>query len=510
MKEIIASVKRSYPVTPGRGWGARRWEASKTHRLNQAHWLDALEGSINTDLASELATLRTRCIYEADNNPLIDGMIFTHEVDIVGPDGPELQVQSDSDVYNEWLEDQWREWFKAPTPNKRISGAALLRLWVRSLVWTCGELLAQKVTKRSASGPVAMRVKPISPRRLNTPTEKASDPNVVMGVHLDADGDPQRYYIDEVTSFAGIESTTKSIPVSPDDIIHLFMIREEDQARGVPRLAPSLPAAADLRDYDAEVLEAAHQAANQGVVWYADDDRAEYREVDTSIEMERGTQGTGPPGWKPMVVNPAYPPTQYPDFRSERQMEIGRPAAMPLMVIRLDAGRHNYSSARFDGQNYSRAGEVIQNTISGTPKTTGPLNELVDDVDREASLSERAAGLRPPERPDKVEYLWTWSRPPHVDPQKENEADRTELEMGTADYSDLLAKRGRTVDGTIAKRKRTLEKLKAAELPPVPTVLPKGSQFATLAEHKAAATQEELPEESAADTSDAEEELVDA
>jgi lambda family phage portal protein len=487
-RSVRAKVKRSYPAD---ALSARRWEAAKTHRLNQAHWQNAREQSVNVDLQDYLATLRTRCTYERDNNPLVDGIVFTHYVDIVGRDGPELQVQSDSSTYNEWLEAHWRKWFKAPTPNPKVSGAALLRLWVQSL-WRAGEFLAQKVTAK-ADSLVQMRLRPIHPRRLATPMAMAGRDDIVMGIQFSREGEPQRYFIQEEQAFGTLAYSTETASIPPDDIVHFFLLREEDQARGFPWLGSSLPSTADLRDYDAETLESARQAANLGVYWHTVDPNAPYLDVNEQETLERGTQSTGPPGWQPKMLTPQQPTTQYSEFHDERLREVGRPVAMPLMVIKLDAGQHNYSSARFDGRNYDRACEVIQCAISGTAKATGPLSELVDDVDREAGLYERAQRMNPPERPEEVTYEWTWSRPPQVDREKESAADRADMEMMIASPQDIAAARGTTLDTLIAKLQRANEKLEAAGLPPIPMILPKGSAYARRGDLKAAATDGPTP-----------------
>ena len=128
------------------------------------------------------------------------------------------------------------------------------------------------------------------------------------------------------------------------------------------------------------------------------------------------------------------------------------------------------------------------------------MSELVEDVAREAYVADRLKFLRgegpaPPERPDDVQYEWTWPQPENIDKQKENAADRLDLEMGTADYSDLLARRGQTLDGMIAKRKRTADKLKAAGLPAMPTIMPSKSVFASHAAVEAAAAEEGIGQE---------------
>ena len=111
----------------------RRWEAGNTDRLNEAHWLYAQDESLNAWLSAQLPTIRGRASYEVKNNGMLKGMIATHADDIVGSDGPQLQVQSDDDRYNEALEELWRSWFYAPTHLPNVSGSALLKLWVKSL-----------------------------------------------------------------------------------------------------------------------------------------------------------------------------------------------------------------------------------------------------------------------------------------------------------------------------------------------------------------------------------------
>jgi len=447
----------------------RRWEAAETNRLNSAQWSQVTGQSINADLESYLETIRTRATYEAANNPFVDGVISTHCDDVVGPDGPVCQVLSDDEIYNQAAERIVRDWFRAPCPNPKTSGVAMLKLWVRDL-WSSGEFLAQRVT-RNVSGPVTLGVKPIHPRRLGTPADLYGDADVVMGVRLTRDGVPTQYYVSEPTRFGAYElETSKFTPVPADMMIHEFLTREEDQVRGVPWLASCLQAIADLRQYDAEVLEAARQAANQAVFLAATGPDVDYMPVNESEEIERGTISTCPPGWQPYMLNPTQPSTQYVDFRKERQAEIARAVGMPLMMVRLDSSNHNYSSARFDGQIYARATASIQRFLGGTARMRGVLYELVDEVLREAELAKAL-----PPRPEGCDFAFLWPSTPHVDPKKEAEAERVQLENGSLAYGDLLAGRGLDEDETIAKRKRSQEKLEKAGLPPLPTAAAKAA-----------------------------------
>jgi len=446
----------SHPVWGGGGHSTRSFESAETTRLNQAHWRDADDQSVNVWLQSKLAGMRARSTYEPRQNGMVLGIINTHIDDIVGPDGPALQVISDDDKYNTALEDTWRDWFYAPTHKPNVSGTSLLKSWVRG-PWKTGEFLAQLITLPNADGPISLRIRPQHPRWLSTPMGMTGDPNVFMGIRFDGLGRPATYYIQKPQSLPTQLATFDQFDQVPaEDIIHEFISEEEDQARGIPWLNTALQPSADLRDYDAQVMDAARLMADQSTLLYCENPEVIW-EVPENSTYERRTIRMSPPGWKPFVLPASQPPVQYPDYRGERMRELGRPVGMPLLMIRLDSSGHNYSSARLDTQSYARAVAGIQNWISGTEKSYGTLNRLVDEIAKEGRFS--VPGLR--NRPKKVVYKWTWPTRPHVDRLKEASADDKKLTNGSATMTDVLATDGKTIEShymTLAREKKLKEK----------------------------------------------------
>lgn len=428
-----ASRYRSAP-----SWGQRRFEAAETDRLNEAHWLHATDNHVNEWLRERLSILRARCVYETRHNGMLSGVVGTLVDDVVGPDGPVLQVLSDDNTYNDALEQLWRTWFAAPTFRPTFSGTQLLKLWVRNLP-RCGEFLATIETDRDAEGPVQLRLKPRHPRLLGTPYDRAGDVRHEMGIDFDEpDGRPVRYWIGS-RQFGGL---TTYAPYPPDLVIHEFLVEEEGQARGIPWSTPSLPSAADLRDYDDQVQDAARQMADAAAMLYTENPDVPVWDAPEETEIQRRTVRMAPPGWKPWQYNASQPPAQYPDYRAERHRELGRPFGMPLLMVRLDSSRHNYSSARLDTQTYNRTVQGIQRWLSGTEASCGTLNRLVDLIAAEARFTLPA--LR--RRPERVLYHWTWTPRPHVDPAKEATAEETGLRNRTLSFSDALAARGTNLD----------------------------------------------------------------
>jgi capsid protein len=134
----------------------RRWDGAATHRLNAAQFEDVTGRTINEDLVSALPVLMARCSYEASTNPTIEGMIGTHAIDIVGPDGPQWQVlpkepnrlaaskvlQEQFADYAAAAEDFLQDWFLSPDLNGELSGVEILTMDCTQQ-WTTGNSVVQ-------------------------------------------------------------------------------------------------------------------------------------------------------------------------------------------------------------------------------------------------------------------------------------------------------------------------------------------------------------------------------
>jgi lambda family phage portal protein len=421
--------------------------------LNEDHWADAKDESLNTLLASDLPTLRARSQYEFLNNPLVKGVVKTYGDDIAGPNGPTLTVQSDDDNYNKILEQIWREWWVRPDLNGVFSGVDILNLSMYQ-VWTVGDYLWQIVTDREAKGPIQSRVLLIHPRRMTTPYDKTGDDSVVLGVRRSKTGKPLSYYIEEAPQGEGLQRySLEYAEVPAADMVHGFEHLDSEQVRGFPWLTSCLPVVAELRDYDQQVLEAAKMAAALAVLLFARNPDVGFAVVNETTEIESGTMKTLPPGYEAMQVTPHQPPAVYRDFRAERMRELGRPVGMPLLTVNLDARGHSWSSARLDRDVYHSGLRVQQGGINRTG-----LNRLLDVVRREAELA-----LLIPMRSD-VKYVWTWPVFSSIDPLKEAKGATERLQSGTSTLAQECAALGEDWEEVIEQRKREQEGLRKAGL----------------------------------------------
>lgn len=433
----------------------RRWEAAETNRLNKVHWSGAQDQSVNYDINLYAEKLRARCAYEAANNPTVSGVIETHVNDVVGKEGPTLQVQSSDTNFNEAFERVWRKWWRSPDVNGRLSGAAILRQWVRML-WISGEFFSQKVN--ADRGAVRLRLQQIHPRRVISPFGSAFD-NTFMGVRLSDTGRPLAYHVANEDFRFGMGMLAQTVEVPADQVIHGFNPTEPGQIRGVPILAPALGAIADCRDFDQETLDAARAAANQALYMWTTSPEAGFVDVNEEVSIQRRTLSTLPPGWQLAQLNPNHPSTTYVEFRGERQRDIGRPVGMPLLMVRLDSSNHNYSSARFDGQVYQRGLSVFDEML----ECCG-MNPLALEVAQEAYLSRLLPAI-----PDDLSFFWQWPKAPHVDPLKEALAATERMSNGTSTLFDELAALGKDPDAHLAQLKKEKELREKGILPALAT-----------------------------------------
>lgn len=441
----------------------RRLEAAHTDRLNDAHWsLASFDQHINSVLDTDLARTIQRIAYEAVNNPLLEGVIETHVADFVGPSGPTLDIQSDSDRYNKWLREYWEQWWLMPDAEGRRSGPEILDGMIRGF-WKTGDFLAETVDDPTVRGTVMMRLKLHHSQYLQQPATVPDNGNqIIMGVEVEPRfGRPVAYHVvrgaDQVR-FSGFGGQTERIPI--ENMHHLFRVLDPGQVRGLPWASSCLNTIADIRDTDNQLLDAIRLAADFGLVLETEDPDAQPIEPGSSYPLQRRQMTTLPPGYKPTQVAPEHPGTNVLEFRDERLRELGRVVGMPLEKVKASAKDMNFSQTKHGQGNYWRC---IEKLHGWTERSL--LNDLVMKVEREARLSLMVEGRAVPRRPDKVKLVWTWDGPPEVDPRIEAMSLNIKRGLGALTITDILERSGRTLEQHIAREQREREAYAEAGLP---------------------------------------------
>lgn len=479
-EHLLKKLEKHLPVE------TRSWDAAQQNKDQAWTWSKADGRHINSVLVDHLETVQQRSLYEVRANPIVEGTIETHKSDVVGKDGPKLQVQTDDDSWNDAVEIMWREEFASNCDGAgQLSIGDFLKQELESL-WSVGTILSQIVDDVESESATTTKLHPISARRLATPWDKTGDPLHILGVERNKLGRHLQYYIteEEEDYRFGLPGSLRPKSYPARDFICEFRRHQPGQVLGFPLLASSLQTLEDLRGYDQAVMDAAKTAAILAVLAFTTSDQADIDEnaLKEPKKLVSGAVNFIPDHYQFGTVNPNQPANNHVEYRSERQRELGRPVGMPLMQIRLDSSGHNYSSARFDGQIYHRANQSMQSWLERRV-----LNRVFRLVLQEAML----LGLVPSRPIQDLRFQWNWDQPPHVDPVKEAMAERIRLENKTLSPQRACASHGEDFE-TIAKDwDRANSILEQNGLPPmlgaVPGDLAKLAAYLTKDEEPAAA-----------------------
>jgi capsid protein len=428
----------------------RRWDAAQTHRLNAGHWAQALSAQhINQDIASDLETLAARCTFEAANNPMVEGVINTHSIDLVTPSGPTLAITSENAGFNSIVRDGWARWWESPEIGGEISGVELLRRW-NGLLWRRGDIVAIFDSEPSV-GPndVALRLFDVDPQRLRTPYDRAGEELIAMGIRRSYKGKPLSYFIDDESQVSTWSLYTGSATeYAADNVLHYFASLEPGQVRGIPKLASCLEEIAQLRQYDIEVLDAAKAAANNGLLATNDNPEQFSGDLPTaSITLERGRVKWLEPGWKLGQMQPHQPIATYADFRHEKLRALGRACHMPLLLILLSAEESNYSQSKMDVNVFYERGLRAERYAL----ELRVMNRIFAQWYREFRMLRRGGRFVYQMEPPRFKASWQWEAIPPGDELKAMQAKQlkralmlstpsTDCEEMGASLSDMLTR----------------------------------------------------------------------
>lgn len=435
------------------------------NRLNQGHFARANGQSINEELNNWLPSLMAWCEFEYSRSPLFQGVVNTFKDDVVGRDGPLLQVTSDYQAFNDAVEEAWWEVFDDPDPSHRYGGVECMKTWVQGLLIAGSYVNINATVERDF--PVSFGWRAVHARRLVTPSQFAGDPDVAFGTRYNpTTGAPIEHYIAKPARYAGMANSgalsTEFDTVPAAALQHCFIPFEPEQLTGSPLLSVSIETAADLRDYDKYVMQAAKNAAAHAVGLQVMHPEAV---VDpdpipgNTYQVRPGEVNVAPLGWAWQSLTATQPNAQYTEFRHERGAEIGRPIHMPLLVVFLTAAEANFASAQYEGTVYTDGVASIQGFIERRSLNRFVLRNLIPEL-----VLRR--GLRVPK---KFDLVWTWNKPAHANIERFVKAIETMVELGIIAPSQASAMLGYDWEKVVDARKKNAQQLDEAGLPPTPT-----------------------------------------
>lgn len=436
----------------------RQRRFSRPDRLHpQALNGPALPTSINDDLARDLPRMMAECAHAYATNPIFEGVCNTYTQDVVGPNGPTLQIVCDDAIFAERVEEAWKIVFNRPDPTGRMSGVENAKMWVRLLL-NAGSFLNINRSVPRGRGLPDFGWSTIHPRRLVTPMEFIGDEDVAFGVKMDRIGRPETYYLDRPQRFGGNTLLGNSYQQFPAEMVqHRYFAVEPEQLQGYPMMNSTLRTLEEIVELDGATIEAAQSAAHHAW-WLHSSDPKKVIDPDPigsdTYQLQRGAVNIAPIGWTPTGLPASQPNPEAIQYRNLRLAELGRPINMPLLIVLLSVNEATFSSAQFAGSLYRDGIRGVQVYLERET-----LNELLEQVITDLVIRGEV------KRPRKYQKVWTHNVPPYANIEKFVGALEKMVSNGWISSAEASALLGYDWDQVVAGRKRCQEDLEAAELP---------------------------------------------
>lgn len=365
----------------------------------------------------------------------------------------------------EQMEWAWRLWNAEAHVSGRLHFDDLVFLGMRSLL-RCGELLHLPLMLDEPGRHFSLCLQDVHPARLCTPSDRRLDPAIRDGVELSPIGRPLAYWIASPSSNRTSMSFTQLGSSSfvrerarighRPGVFHCFRAEEDEQVRGVPKLAPGMKLFRHLNDsLDYELMAQIVSASFPVFIGMQDSQggtRAFPVEEDEDGERRRyqslapGQILYGNPGEEPTVLQSNRPGNNFMPFAELIMRAMSASVGMPYEVLAKDFSKTNYSSARAALLEAWRIFLLYRAWI--VRHYCQPIWNMVQE---EAWL--RGMIQLPSGAPDFYDALpaytsATWVGPArgYVDPVKEIVATTKALDARLCTHADVIAERGGDIE----------------------------------------------------------------
>lgn len=423
------------PVNRGPARISRRaYDAGKINRLF-ADWMTTGHAA-NVDIKQALVTSRNRARDLEQNDDICRRYLALVETNIVGKAGFTLRLKGDNQDEIAQIRERFTEWLDECEVTGQFSGPELQRLAVRT--WARdGEGLGLFYRGREYKHGLAFRA--LEPDYLDEQSNHKGW-RVIMGVHLDPVGRPIKYDIynrhpGEVTDVTRAATNT----YDARDVLHLFRPERAGQVRGMTWLSSIMKSVRMLHGYQEAELVAARVASCQmgfykippGEDWKNDGEDADGSALSDAAP---GVFERMPTGWEFQSFSPTHPTSQYGAFVKEIKREISSGVNVSYGALANDGSDANYSSMRemsiLERENWL----VCQDSFARRF-----MRRLYREWIQTAELSNLFNfDVAPYRQADS----WTGRTWPWVDPEKDINARKIEIELGLTSPSILAAERG--------------------------------------------------------------------
>lgn len=417
----------------------RRFRASQSNRL--IDW--ALSPvKINAELKQDFLAMTLRARDLAKNNEFVAGYLDSLKRNVLGAHGFTLQSKAEQPELAGRLEALWQDYQSRSgayvTLDELQSGRDFDLLILRTLAID-GEVFIRRIF--DPLSPYGWRYEVLDSLEIDPfyNEELTDGGRIVMGIRFDARGR-------EVSFFLRRSKTTdhyfcgERIEIPAGEIIHIFRKFFPDQARGYTPLAGIVLNLAQMDAYkEAEIVHARIQACvmgvwewngqNTGDILDSTDDKGEFIR-----EIKSGIFPVAPKGYSAKFLQNTSPNNQFGTFWKTILRSVSNALGMSYNKAAGDYESINYSSVREASLEDRANFEELQQFLIENWKET-----QFRFFCRALALNGRIA---PPEAVECMKHKFFGRRFSWIDPQKEINAKREEMNMLLTDPITELEMRG--------------------------------------------------------------------
>lgn len=428
--------------------GASRGRATKNWRTSG--------GDANSVLAGGLPILRARSRDLTRNNPWATKAVDVIESNVVGT-GIIPTTKSIDAKLKKTYEDLWIAWGDESVcdADGRMDFYGLQSLVIRAVVES-GSCLIRRRWRRASDGlPVPFQLQVLEPDFLDsTKNERTENGNtIIQGIEFDKLGRRKAYWLFDQHPGAGWPLTPglKSSRIDADDIIHVFRTLRPGQVDGVPFGAPCILRLRDLDEYEnAQLIR--QKIAACFVAFVHDIESMEEgiskAKKDALEQMEPGLIEVLPPGKDVTFGNPPAV-TGYDAHTSMVLRSISCGYTVTYEALTNDYSNVNFSSGRLSWREMARSTRKLQNHMMIPQLCKGTWRWFVEGAILAGRVSEPAPAI------------WTPPALEMVDPNKETEATKSQIQAGLKSLSEAVREQGKDPEAhfsEIAEDQKMLEK----------------------------------------------------
>jgi lambda family phage portal protein len=467
-------ITRTRDTYKGPRQGSFGMEAADVGRLFD-DW-DTNDTDINYAMAGKMSRVRNRSRDMEMNNAYFLKFLSNLESDVIGDNGIGYQMQYGKDrknitdaekKINEAIEEAFYDWGdNYCTVDDKFDLPSMERMAIRTVARD-GEVIL-KIIRGPQFNKYGFTLQMVPSEYLdeeyNTDSYDWMGNKVKtrLGIQFDLYNRPIRY-------FFSINGRRESFPAS--DIIHYFIPLRIDQARGLPWVHASLSKLRMHHAYEFNEVVASRAAACKMAMMQKQKDAPGELSGGSIIEEEGTTDGDKkyveelepakiglvPPGYEMKDYNPTHPNANFSDFSVTILHGVAAGLGQTYQSLTGDLRWVNFSSIR--------AGLLKERDIFKILQAHMKRN-LMKRLFREFMAVALFTELKKvPFQTDYSDYMkWNPRRWPWVDPLKDVQAKKEELQNGFTTYTDILGEQGRDFTDTISALKKEVDTIESLGL----------------------------------------------